>query len=114
MYPNRQDLLNKIALPSNLTLAKLADGGMITTDTCDPFCTFCRLFIQYIEAVALEHGVPREHIHVHEADCWKHFRNIWVGGVIKQLSEHLAEILDNDLQAISLFLRVNTEVTSLL
>ena len=114
LYPNRQDLLDQIALPSDLTLAKLADGGVIMTDTCDPARKFRRLFIQHIEAVAIECGVPREHINVHEADYWQHLRTVWVGGGIKQLSEHLDKILYSDLKEISPFLRVNTEVTSLL
>ena len=58
LYPNCQDLLDQIALPLDLTLAKLADGGVIMTNTCDPARKLCHLFIQHIEAVALERGVP--------------------------------------------------------
>jgi hypothetical protein len=49
------------------------------TDTCDPACKFCRLFVQHIEAVILEHGVPRAKIHSYKANYWQHLWNIWVG-----------------------------------
>ena len=114
MYPDRQDLLDQIAKPSELTLAKFSDGGVIMTDTCDTAPKFCRQFIEHIKPVAEERGVERKDVHVHEADCWQHLRNVWVGEVINQLSERLSEILDSDLKEISPFLRVDTEVTSLL
>ena len=84
-------------------LAKFSDGGVVMTDTCDAARKFRRRFIEHIKSVAEERGVERKDIHVHGADCWQHLRNVWVGGVINQLSERLSEILDSDLKKYRLF-----------
>ena len=50
---------------------------------------------------------------VYEADCWNHLRNVWIGGVVLKLGQHLAEVLSNDLEAIPFMLCVTTDVTNL-
>ena len=114
MYPNRPDLLALIPSSSLLTLAKLSNKSLLMTDTCATARKFRRLFADHIRQVALNNGIPDDQIHIFQADCWQHLRNVWFGAVIKQLSLRLSEVLESDLNEISPFLRVTTEVVSLL
>ena len=84
------------------------------TDNCDAARCFCRLFQEHIKEVAIKQGTSPDQIHIHEADCWHHLRNTWIGNVLEQLSERLAIILENVLKEISPVLRVGTEVVALL
>ncbi len=49
-----------------------------------------------------------------EGDCWQHLRNIWFGGVIKQLSKTLATILEDDMTKIPSIYRITTDIEDLL
>lgn len=66
-YPNRQDLLDLIPKPHQLTLSKLANGGWVMTDTCNPARKFRRLFVAAIKEIAKEEGMSEEDIHIFEA-----------------------------------------------
>ena len=57
--------------------------------------------------------MTEDEINVYEADCWHHLRNVWIGGVVLKLGQHLAEVLRNDIEAITFMLRVTTYVTNL-
>ena len=52
-------------------------------------------------------------INFYKDDCWHHLRNVWIGSVVLKLSEHLAEVLSYDLEAIPFMLRVTTDVTNI-
>ena len=67
LYPGRQDLLDQIPLPKELSLAKLASGGWSLTDTCNPARAFRKLFIASVRQIAEEEGVSLEEIRVWEA-----------------------------------------------
>ena len=54
-----------------------------------------------------------DEINVYEADCWHHLRNVWIGGVVLKLGQHLAGVLHNDIEAIPFMLWVTTNVTNL-
>ena len=114
MYPNRPDFLALIPSSSLLTLAKLSNKSLLMTDTCATARKFRRLFADHTRQVDLNNGIPDDQIHIFQADCWQHLRNVWFGAVIKQLSQRLSEVLESDLNEISPFLRVTTEVVSLL
>ena len=88
-YPGRQDLLDQIAEGSSLSLAKFAKGSLVMTDTCNAARKFRRLMIEAIKDAAKEEGMRDDSIHVFEADCWHHLRNVWVGAVVKHLGHHL-------------------------
>ena len=90
MYPNRPDLMQLIPDAKELTVANLAEGGVIMTDNCDTARLFRQLFKEHITEVALKQGISPDQVHIHEADCWHHLRNTWIGTVLDQLSERLA------------------------
>ena len=114
MYPDRQEIINLIPPSSDLTLTKLADHGVVMTDTCDTARKFRREFKEHVTKVCLEAGMSTDQICIYEGDCWHHLRNVWIDNVVSQLSERLSDILENDLEEISPVLRVTTEIDSLL
>ena len=63
--------------------------------------------------VAIEQGFREESINVMENDCWNHLRNVWFGAVIKELSSHLDEVLQDDLSNIHPILRVTTDPSNI-
>ena len=52
-------------------------------------------------------------IHVLENDCWNHLRNVWFSAVVKELSSHLDQVLQNDLNEIHPMLRATTDSNSI-
>ena len=66
-YPERTDLLQSLPHPSELSLAKLARGGWIMTDTCSPMQTFRRLFKEAVIKIAKDEGMDDDDIHVFQA-----------------------------------------------
>ena len=56
-----------------------------------------KLLRKVIEAEAKENGMAENEINFYEADCWHHLRNVWIGGVVLKLGQHLAEVLSYDL-----------------
>ena len=97
-------------LPSKteLDLAKLGDGGVITSDTCNQAALFRRILVDKIMEKA---GVGAVCI---EQDCTNHLRNVWVKGVLKELTKHLGALLEDKLTDISPILRVSANIESLL
>jgi hypothetical protein len=85
LYPSCQDLLDMIPQLQALTLAKLANDGMVSTDTCNTARKKICLLCKAIRTVAIEQGFREESINVMENDCWNHLRNVWFGAVIKEL-----------------------------
>ena len=67
LYPNRPDLLAQIPMAHELTLAKLAKGGWVMTDTCNAARLYRRLLMESIKQVAKEDGMTSEQITVWEA-----------------------------------------------
>jgi hypothetical protein len=97
LYPSCQDLLDMISQLQALTLAKLANDGMVSTDTCNTACKTRRLLCEAIRMVPIEQGFREESINFMENDCWSHLHNVCFGAVIKELSSHLDEVLKDDL-----------------
>ena len=114
MYPSKHDLLDRIPDPSKLSLARLHKNGWLMTDTCATAQKFKRLLQEANEKAAKEAGIPEDQICVFQADCWHHLRNIWIGAVVKALSEHLSGILADDLDNIPAMYRVNTDISALM
>ena len=113
LFPDNPELLDQLPDPIKLTLARLAAGGWLMTDTCNTAQKFRRLLREIIEAEGKEAGMTPDEINVYEADCWHHLRNVWIGAVVLKLGKHLAEVLSKDLDAIPFMLRVTTDVTNL-
>ena len=66
-YPNRPYLLQSLPYLSELSLAKLAKGGWIMTDTCSPMQKFPRLFKEALIQIAKDEGVDENDIQVFHA-----------------------------------------------
>ena len=142
LYPNRPDLLARIPASADLTIAKLAKGGWIMTDTCSAARRFRRLLKAEIHKIGKEMGMTDGDIQIYEAgtltyhrflllyqrnntqyslldfnfvtDCWQHLRNVWFGAVVERVGTVLREILHVDLDAIHHSLRASTDIISLL
>ena len=68
-----------------------------------------------LETIAKEEeGMSSDQIATFEGDCWQHLRNIWFGGVIKQLSKILATILEDDMTKIPSIYCITTDIEDLL
>ena len=96
-----------------VTLARLAENGWLMTDKCNTAQKFGKLLRTVIEPKAKENGMTEDEINVYEADCWHHLRNVWIGGVVLKLGQHLAEVLSNDIEEIPFMICVTTNVTNL-
>ena len=97
LYPNCQELIDMILQSQALTLAKLANNGMVSTDTCNTARKTRCLLCDAIRKFAIEQGLGEESINIMVNDCWNHLRNVWFGAVIKELSSHLDEVLQDHL-----------------
>ncbi len=113
LYPSCQDLLDMIPQLQALTLAKLANDGMVSMETCNTARKTRRLLCKAIRTVAIEQGFRDESISVMENDCWNHLRNVWFGAVIKELSSHSDEVLKDNLSEIHPILRVTTDLSNI-
>ena len=69
MYPDRSDLLDRIPLPSKLTLARLHKNGWLMTDNCPTAMKFKRLLHQEIAKQACAEDISEEEIRVRQSDC---------------------------------------------
>ena len=83
------------------------------TNTCNTDQKFWKLLREVIASEAKENGITEYEINVYKADCWYLLHNMWIGGVVLKLGQHLAEVLINDLKAIPLMPCVTTDVTNL-
>ena len=66
-YPNRPDLILLLPNANELSVAKLAKGGWLMTDTCNPARKFRRLLMKAISEVAEKEGLTAEEIQIYEA-----------------------------------------------
>ena len=67
MYPNWPELLARIPQANELTTDKIADGGLVMTDTCNAASKYRRLLVKSIKQIAEEEGILKERIKVFEA-----------------------------------------------
>ena len=67
MYPNRPDLLARIPQANELTIAKLADGGWVMTDTFNAARKYFRTLVESIKQIADEEGIPKDQIQLFES-----------------------------------------------
>jgi hypothetical protein len=114
MFPDKPDLIAIIPKASDLTVTKLANQGMIMTDTCNSARSFRKKLIQHIKDHVSKDGLSPDDVRIYEGDCWHHLRNIWFGRVTTQLSKTLATLLQDDLAKVPAILRISTEINDLL
>ena len=113
MFPYRQAFLGELHDPMKLTLARFAKHGWLMTNTCNTDQKSRKLLREVKEAETKENEMMEDEINVYKADCWHHLCNVWIGGAILELGQHLAEVLINDLEAIPFMLCVTTNVTNI-
>ncbi len=100
---------------SELNVTKLANHGVITTDTCNSARKLSRLLREAIAEKARQEGIlDEDKIKVHQMDCHHHLRNVWIGAMNRILSKYLAELMKEDLGNIDPFLRVSTNFDTIL
>ena len=113
LYPGRDDLQDLIPSVSRLCISRLGLKSFTTTDTCATARKLRRILNESIKQIALEKGLSEEEVMVFEADCWQHLRNVWFGGVSSALSEHLREVLADDLIELPAIYRINLDIEDL-
>ena len=64
MFPDRQDLLDKLPYPMKLTLARLSGNGWLMTDMCKTSQKFQKLLREVIEEEAKENVMIEDEINV--------------------------------------------------
>eukprot|EP00956_Cyclotella_meneghiniana_P040422 scaffold194930_cov35-Cyclotella_meneghiniana.AAC.2 len=114
LYPGRDDLQDLIPSVSRLCISRLVGlKSFATTDTCATARKLRRILNESIKQIALEKGLSEEEVMVFEADCWQHLRKVWFGGVSSALSEHMREVLADDLIELPTIYRINLDIDDL-
>ena len=76
MYESLYDDDHNIPLTEALTITKLSNHGIITTDTCNAARKTARLLDKAIRAMCLEKGMNEDEIRIYLFDCMNHLRNV--------------------------------------
>ena len=108
-----------------LSLARLAGGGAIISDTCNTARCTRRVLNEMIATQKKnEIGLERWNamgeaeqaaaVRVHELDCWQHLRNIFLSAQSTAMSKHVAEELQPQLATFFAWERMSTEFSALL
>ncbi len=113
LFPQCPELLNLVPCPNELTLAKLAKDGVVSTDNCNAARKFRRLIVEKIKEEAKTHGLSESEILVLEGDCWQHLRNVWIGAIVRALKNYLNKVLEDDLASIPAMYRVTIDPINL-
>ena len=66
-YPGRQDLLDMIPCPCQLSISNIYKGGWIMTDTCNATRKFRRLLFDTITEITKKEGITRNQLNIYEA-----------------------------------------------
>ena len=95
-----------------MSIGKLGEGGTVNTDTCNAARKTRRILVSSIANAADEMNVSRRNIL--EVDCWNHLRNVWLGGMTKELSIFLRNSMTSKRDCIDTRLRVTTSIEAIL
>ena len=98
-FPN---YVHSLPTPDEIDIAKLGNGGAITTDTCNAALKTRRILANKIGG------------QVHEMDCMHHLRNVQLKGVEKALTTYLNTYLKDTIENIDPSLRVSSSMSSLI
>ena len=110
MFPEYEHTIPNAA---KISISKLHNGGVVTTDTCNAARKVARSLVNNI----IEHEIQRrqeqriiapKEIEIFRQDCHNHLRNVWIGWINKFLSKYLANLLEDDLSVLNNNLRVST------
>ena len=98
--------------PEQLSMARLAGGGALQSDTCNGARKAKRVLAEMIaqqarevlgeeEWAKLTEEEQSQVTRVHELDCWQHLRNIFLKEMSSSQAKHVAEELKPHLDAFS-------------
>ena len=113
IFPNRQ---HNIPAGLQLSIGKLSDYCMVTTDTCNSAQKLNRLLCKKIELKVLADGIKltNKEVKVCSQWCHNHLQNIWIGATNKALSKYLNELLGEDLEHLDSKPRITTNFDAVL
>lgn len=97
-----------------LSLAKLAEGGLVTQDTCNGASKGSDLIVAEIKAAAEGAGIGEDKILTIKTYCHHHLRNIWWKWLEDCLSKYLRDALEGSLRQIDPRLRVTTKISDVI
>ena len=73
---------------------------MITTGTCNEARLTAKLLEKEIRTLCLEKGMNEDEISIYLLDCFNHLRNVWIGAMDRDMSTHLSDLMQEDLDNI--------------
>lgn len=109
MFPDFTHDINR----GGLSLSKLAEGGLVTQDTCNAANKGSTLMIGEIKKAAAG-KVDEEDILVIQGHCHHHLRNIWWKWLETCLSKYLTDALEGSLEKMDPRLRVTTKMSEII
>ena len=93
--------MSEVPSVDGIDVAKLSNGGTITTDTCNSAQKLRRILIEKIPGAF-------------DFDCMHHLRNIWFGAMEKKLTSQLNLLLRSSLDEIDPKLRVTSSISAII
>ena len=99
------NLLHMIPTPNGIDIAKLGNGGALSSDTCNSAQKTRWILVELIEN---KDGI------VHKVDCVQHLHCFWFNGASKAVSTLLNTHLEDSLEEIRSFLRVNPDLAQVI
>ena len=111
--------------PEALSMARLAGGGAIQSDTCNTAEKAKRLLIEMIGEMHREEmgeeawskmskDEQEKSGRVHALDCWQHLRNIFLKEMSSAQAKHVAQELKPHLDSFTSWERMTTDYSQLL
>jgi hypothetical protein len=113
MFPRRQDLIDMIPDPSDMSPTKLL-SGMVSTDTCNTARLTRQTLCDAIIKEGREAGLEDDKLLMFQGNCHQHLRNILADAGENHLSSKLTELLCDDLAIIIQLLCRTSHVARLL
>jgi hypothetical protein len=113
MFPQRQDLIDMIPDPSDMSPTKLL-GGMVSTDTCNTAQLTRQTLCDAIIKEGREAGLEDDKLLMFQGNCHQHLRNILADAGENHLSSKLTKLLCDDLAIIIQLLCRTSHVARLL
>ncbi len=113
MFPQRQDLIDMIPDPSDMSPTKLL-GGMVSTDTCNTARLTRQTLCDAIIQEGRDAGLVDNELNMYQGNCHQHLRNILVDAGSNHLSSKLTELLCDDLSIIPPHLCVTCNISHIL
>ena len=113
MFPQRQDLIDMIPDPSDMSPTKLL-GGMVSTDTCNTARLTRQTLCDAIIQEGRDAGLVDNELNMYQGNCHQHLHNILVDAGANHLSSKLTELLCDDLSIIPPHLRVTCNISHIL